>query len=176
LPGQELNDGPLYRLPWAVLFNAIIAAGAVGAAKGFLDVWTEETKTRRTNYGTVLRDEPVVQHHLAEATWAIDAAEIKLQRAAQELTATAEAGAVPSQQQRAFYRWDITHAAQIAADAVVSLMRTASGRTAYVDHPLHRRYQDVMAAMGHAFLVADPLGNAFAARKLGSDHYPEVHL
>lgn len=176
LPGQELNDGPLYRLPWAVLFNAIISAGAVGAAKGFVDLWTEETKLRRTNYGSVLRDEPVIQHHLAEATWAIDAAELKLRRAADELTEAAEAGAVPSQQQRAFYRWDVTQAAQVAADAVVDLMRTASGRTAYVDHPLHRRYQDVMAAMGHAFLVADPLGNAFAGRKLGSDKYPEVHL
>ena len=33
LPGQQLNDGPLYRLPWAVVFGAIIAAGAVGAAR-----------------------------------------------------------------------------------------------------------------------------------------------
>jgi 3-hydroxy-9,10-secoandrosta-1,3,5(10)-triene-9,17-dione monooxygenase len=176
LPGQARNDGSLYRLPWAVVFGAIISAAAVGAAKGFLDRWTEETKTRRTNYGGVLRDEPVVQNHLAKATWAVDAAELKLNRAAAELTAAAAAGAVPSKEQRAFYRWDVAHAAQVAVDAIVSLMRTASGRTAYVDHPLHRGYQDVMAAIGHAFLVEEPLGNAFAGRKLGSDNIPEVHL
>jgi 3-hydroxy-9,10-secoandrosta-1,3,5(10)-triene-9,17-dione monooxygenase len=176
LPGQRRNNGSLYRLPWAVVFGAIISAGAVGAAKGFLDRWTEETRTRRTNYGGVLRDEPVVQNHLAKATWALDAAELKLARAAAELTAAAEAGAVPTKEERAFYRWDVAHAAQAAVDETASLMRTASGRTAYTDHPLHRAYQDVMAAIGHAFLVDEPLGNAFAGRRLGSDNLPEVHL
>jgi 3-hydroxy-9,10-secoandrosta-1,3,5(10)-triene-9,17-dione monooxygenase len=55
-------------------------------------------------------------------------------------------------------------------------MRSASGRTAYVEHPLHRRYQDVMAAIGHAFLAEEPLGNAYAGRVLGADNVPEVHL
>ena len=176
LPGQRLNDGPLYRLPWAVVFGAIIAAGAVGAAKGFLDLWTDETKTRRTNYGTVLRDEPIVQNYLARAAWAVDAAELKLARAAAELTESAEARVVPSPEQRAFYRWDVAHATQVAVDEVVTLMRASSGRTAYVEHPLHRRYQDVMAAVGHAFLVEEPLGNAWAGRRLGAGNLPEVHL
>lgn len=176
LPGQARNDGALYRLPWAVVFGAIIAAGAVGAAKGFVDTWTEETKTRRTNYGGVLRDEPVVQAELAKAAWAVDAAELKLSRAAADLTSLAEAGTVPSQQTRAFYRWDVAHGAQAAVDQVVRLMRTASGRTAFTDHPLHRRYQDLIAASGHAFLADEPLGNAYAGRVLGSANLPEVHL
>lgn len=176
LPGQQRNAGPLYRLPWAVVFGAIIAAGAVGAAKGFVELWAEETKTRRTNYGTVLRDEPVVQNLLARAAWAVDAAELKLARTATELTHLAEAGVLPTQERRAFYRWDVAHAAQVAVDEVVALMRAASGRTAFVDHPLHRRYQDVMAAIGHAFLVEEPLGNAYAGRRLGAGNVPEVHL
>ncbi|MGH8962663.1 MAG: acyl-CoA dehydrogenase [Jatrophihabitantaceae bacterium] len=176
LPGQALNDGALYRLPWAVVFGAIIAAGAIGAGKGFVDGWAAETKTRRTNYGTVLRDEPGVQIQLARARWAVDAAELKLARAADELTALAEAGVIATQEQRAFYRWDVAHAAQVVVDEVVSLMRSASGRTAYVEHPLHRRYQDVIAAIGHAFLVEEPLGNAYAGRVLGADNVPEVHL
>jgi 3-hydroxy-9,10-secoandrosta-1,3,5(10)-triene-9,17-dione monooxygenase len=176
LPGQARNAGALYRLPWAVVFGAIIAAGAVGAAKGFVDTWTQETKTRRTNYGGVLRDEPAIQAQLATAAWAVDAAELKLSRAATELTNLAEAGTIPDQQTRAFYRWDVAHAAQVAVDQVVSLMRTASGRTAFVDHPLHHRYQDAMAAIGHAFLVDEPLGNAYAGRVLGAANLPEVHL
>jgi 3-hydroxy-9,10-secoandrosta-1,3,5(10)-triene-9,17-dione monooxygenase len=176
LPGQARNGGALYRLPWAVVFGAIIAAGAVGAAKGLVDVWTAETRSRRTNYGGVLRDEPGVQNSLAKATWAVDAAELKLQRAAIKLTELAEAGAIPSQEQRAFYRWDVAHAAQVVVDELVLLMRTASGRTAYVDHPLHRRLQDVMAAIGHAFLVDEPLGGAYAGRRLGASNVPEVHL
>lgn len=176
LPGQELNDGPLYRLPWAVLFNLIIAAGAVGAAQGFVDSWTDETRGRRTNWGQPLREEGLVQNHLAEATWQLDAAKLKLRRAAVELMETAEAGQIPSLEQRAFYRWDVARAANAATDATQELMRSASGRSAFLDHPLQSKFQDVVAASGHAFLYDDPLGRAWAGRHLGAENLVEVHL
>ena len=37
LPGQVLNDGPLYRMPWSVVFNMAVAASVFGAAQGFVD-------------------------------------------------------------------------------------------------------------------------------------------
>ncbi|WP_410050124.1 hypothetical protein [Actinomadura sp. CNU-125] len=55
-------------------------------------------------------------------------------------------------------------------------MRVSSGRTAYTDHPLHRRFQDVTAAIGHAFLLADPLGRAHGALALDAADVPAVHL
>lgn len=176
LPGQELNDGPLYRLPWAVLFNLIIAAGAVGAAQGFVDSWTDETRGRRTNWGQPLREEGLVQNHLAEATWQLDAAKLKLRRAAVELMETAQAGQIPSLEQRAFYRWDVARAANAATDATQELMRSASGRSAFLDHPLQSKFQDVIAASSHAFLYDDPLGRAWAGRHLGAENVVEVHL
>lgn len=176
LPGQELNDGALYRLPWAVLFNLIIAAGAVGAAQGFVDSWTEETRGRRTNWGQPLREEGLVQNHLAEATWQLDAAKLKIRRAGVELMATAESGQIPSQEERAFYRWDVARAANAAVDATQELMRSASGRSAFLDHPLQSKFQDVIAASGHAFLYDDPLGRAWAGRHLGAENLVEVHL
>jgi 3-hydroxy-9,10-secoandrosta-1,3,5(10)-triene-9,17-dione monooxygenase len=176
LPGQELNTAALYRLPWAVLFNLIITAGALGAVHGFLDLWTAETAGRRTNYGTLLRDEAIVQDHLAEAVFSIDGARMRVLSIAAEMLHTAEAGEVATEQTRAYYRWNLAKSAQSATDAASRLMRSASGRTAFSDHPLHGKFQDVMAASGHAFLFADSLGRAFAGRRLGSDKVPEVHL
>ncbi|WP_166870734.1 acyl-CoA dehydrogenase [Salinibacterium sp. ZJ450] len=176
LPGQELNPAALYRVPWAVLFNLIITAGALGAVHGFLDLWTAETTTRRTNYGTLLRDEAVIQDHLAEAAFTIGGASLRMRRTATELMEIAEAGSVPSEDARAFYRWELAKSAQSATDAVSDLMRSASGRTAYLDHPLHGKFQDVMAASGHAFLASDALGRAYAGRVLGSSKLPAVHL
>ncbi|MGO4691956.1 hypothetical protein [Glaciibacter sp. 2TAF33] len=176
LAGQELNTAALYRLPWAVLFNLIITAGALGTVYGFLDLWTAETAGRRTNYGTLLRDDALVQDHLAEATFTIDGARLRMHRAGAELLEIAEAGEIPSEELRAFYRWDLAKSAQSAVDAVSDLMRSASGRTAFTEHPLHGKFQDVMAASGHAFLVSDALGRAFAGRKLGSLNVPAVHL
>ena len=176
LPGQELNDGALYRVPWAVLFNLIIAAGAVGAVQGFVDTWVAETRTRRTNYGQLLREEGLVQNHLAQAQWQLDAATLKIRRAAVELLEYAEAREIPSLEQRAFYRWDVARGANAAADAAQALMRVSSGRTAFTDHPLQSKYQDVVAATSHAFLYADPLGRAWAGRHLGAEQLVAVHL
>ena len=176
LPGQELNDGPLYRVPWAGLFNLIIAAGAVGAVQGFVDAWIAETRTRRTNYGQMLREEGVVQKHLANAEWLLDAARLKVRRAAVELMGHAAAREVPTKEQRAYYRWDVAKAANAATDAAQELMRVASGRSAFLDHPLQAKYQDVVSASSHAFLYADPLARAWAGRHLGAENLVEVHL
>ncbi|MGZ4493364.1 MAG: acyl-CoA dehydrogenase [Nocardioides sp.] len=176
LPGQEKNDGPLYRTPWAVVFNMIIAAGAVGAVTGFLDSWVAETRTRRTNYGVMLREEGLVQNHLAEAQWQVDAARLKILRAGRELMEHAEAGRIPSLEERAWYRWDVAKAANAATDAAQALMRVASGRSAFLDHPLQGKFQDVVAASSHAFLYDDPLARAWAGRHLGAEKLVAVHL
>jgi 3-hydroxy-9,10-secoandrosta-1,3,5(10)-triene-9,17-dione monooxygenase len=176
LPGQELNDGPLYRAPWAVVFNLIIAAGCVGAALGFLDAWVVETRGRRTNFGQMLREDAVVQNHLAEAQWQVDAAILKIGRAAEELMSAAEAREIPSLEQRAFYRWDVARAANAAVDAVQELMRVSSGRSTFLDHPLQAKFQDAVAASSHAFLYDDPLARAWAGRHLGAEELQPVHL
>lgn len=176
LPGQEVNPGALYRVPWAVLFNLIIAAGAVGAVQGFFDSWTAETRTRRTNYGQLLREERIVQNHLAEAQWQLDAAQLKIRRAAVELMERAEAGEIPDVETRAYYRWDVARGANAATDAAQELMRVSSGRSAFLDHPLQSKFQDVVAASSHAFLFDDPLGHAWAGRHLGAEQLAAVHL
>lgn len=176
LPGQERNDAALYRAPWAVVFNLIIAAGAVGAAVGFLDTWVAETRTRRTNYGQLLREEGVVQNHLAETQWLVDAARLKIARAGSELMEIAQAGEIPSLEERAWYRWDVAKAANAATDAVQELMRVSSGRSAFLDHPLQSKYQDVVAASSHAFLFDDPLARAWGGRHLGAEKLEAVHL
>ena len=54
-------------------------------------------------------------------------------------------------------------------------MRSASGRSIYLDHPLQRRFQDVQGALGHAFLVPDPLAKSVGGTLLGTSN-PEMVL
>ncbi|GAA3733397.1 3-hydroxy-9,10-secoandrosta-1,3,5(10)-triene-9,17-dione monooxygenase [Spinactinospora alkalitolerans] len=176
LPGRELNTAPLYRLPWAVLFNSVIAAGALGAARGFADAWIEATRERKSPRGGSLCDDPLTQQYLADAVYVVDGGLLRLRRAAEELLEIAEAGEWPERELRAYHRHTMARSAQEAGAAVTRLLRVSSGRTAYLDHPLHQRYQDVMAAVGHAFLVADPLGQTYAAIHLGSQNHPMTHL
>ena len=44
---RERNAGVLYRLPWSVVFNMALAASVLGAARGFIDAWIEQTMPRK---------------------------------------------------------------------------------------------------------------------------------
>ncbi|MFC5753672.1 hypothetical protein [Actinomadura rugatobispora] len=167
-PGQESNPGPRYRLPWATLFNLVLVAPTLGMAQGFLDEWTRITRTRKANWGGTVGEDPLVQKHLADAYWTLDAAIAKMRAAAVAITEAGETGRHMEKGERARLRWDVNRGCELAGDAIGDLYRISSGRVAYLDHPLHSRYQDIVAALGHAFLVPDAVGLAYAARELGA--------
>lgn len=158
------DPGPSHRMPWATVRALAPAAAALGMMQGFVDEWTAITATRRANWGGFVREDPVTQKHLADAYWTLDAAVLKLRRAA-ELTA---AGRPVEETEQARHRWDVTRGCELAGDAVADLYRVSSGRVAFLDHPLHGRFQNIVAALGHAFLAADAPALAYAARELGA--------
>ena len=175
LPGQEVNPGPLYRLPWSVVFNASLAASVLGSARGFVDLWTAETSTRVVPPGAKLADDPITQRRLAEAEWTLDAAIAGVRRTATELWDAAEAGHTLTMEERGAHRWRINRGCELVGQTVGDLMRAASGRSIFLDHPLQSRFQDVQGGLGHAFLVPDPLAKAVGGSLLGTTN-PELVL
>lgn len=169
LPGRLRNDGPLYRLSWSVVFNMVLAASALGSARGFIDTWTELTKGRSVASSGRLADDAVMQRRLAEASWDLDAAIALLTADAHAMWAMAEANETPTMVDRARVRWNMNRGCERVAQAVGELMRAASGRSIYLDHPLQARFQDLNSALGHAFLVPDPVAKAVGGSLLDSD-------
>lgn len=174
-PGQLVNPGTLYKVPWAVMFNLVLVAPMLGLGRRYLDDWRTETQGRRANWGGSLKDDTLMQSHLAEAEWVHEAAVLKMYDAIDTITAAAEAGVFLDRGERARMRWNITRGCQQVGFAINQLHRVASGRTVFVDHPLHRLYQDVTAELGHAFLVSDAVGQYYGAQLLNSTA-PEVML
>jgi 3-hydroxy-9,10-secoandrosta-1,3,5(10)-triene-9,17-dione monooxygenase len=168
LAGQQLNDGVLYRLPWSVVFNAALAAAVLGSARGFVDTWIEQTRGRTLGPAQRAADDPLTQRRLADATWVVDATATCLRADAAMLWQMAQAREVCSMAQRAQIRWNMNRGCELVGAAVVDLLRAASGRAIYLDHPLQRRFQDVQGALGHAFLVPDPLAKAVGGARLGA--------
>lgn len=160
LPGWAENTGPLYRLPWSVVFNFALAASVLGACRGFVHAWITESKDRKLPRGIRLADDPLAQRRLAEATWDIEAAVTRLRADVVELTEMTEAGEYATMAQRGQFRWNMNRGCEIAGEAVVRLFHAASGRSIFLDHPLQKRFQDVQAGLGHAFLVPDPLARS----------------
>jgi 3-hydroxy-9,10-secoandrosta-1,3,5(10)-triene-9,17-dione monooxygenase len=175
LPGQEANDGPLYRLPWSVVFNLTLVASLLGSARGFLDAWIGETRSRVVPGGARLADDAITQRRLADTVWDLDAATMVVRAEAERMWDMAEARRTPTMDERGRMRWNMNRGVERVADACGSLYRSASGRTAYLDHPLHARFQDLQTGLGHAFVVPDPLARAVGGHLLGAEK-PELVL
>jgi len=175
LPGQKQNDGPLYRLPWSVVFNMALAASVLGSARGFIELWTELSRTRTLNFGARVADDALMQRRLAEATWDLDVSVTRMRADAVVLWQMAEAREAVSMQLRAQMRWNMNRGCELVGRATNELFHAASGRSIYLDHPLQRRFQDVQGALGHAFLVPDPLARSVGGTLLGTTK-PEMVL
>jgi 3-hydroxy-9,10-secoandrosta-1,3,5(10)-triene-9,17-dione monooxygenase len=167
LPGWELNDGPLYRLPWSVVFNYALAAAVFGTALGYLDLWTQLASTRAARPGSEVKDDPIQQHRLAVATYDIDAAIALMRTDLDEAWEYGVAGEPMPRERRAAMRFHANHGAATVGRAVAELHHAASGRSIYQGHELQRGFQDVQGFLGHTFLVADDIGRDFGSMRMG---------
>src|SRR5579862_2411108 len=78
-------------------------------------------------------------------------------------------------QLRAQVRWNMNRGCELVAQAIDDLFRASTGRAVFNDHPLQQRFQDIQAAMTHAYLSADPLAKAVGVYLLGTSQ-PEFVL
>jgi 3-hydroxy-9,10-secoandrosta-1,3,5(10)-triene-9,17-dione monooxygenase len=176
LPGRKLNDGPLYRLPWSVVFNMALASSVLGSARGFIEMWTEQSKARSMSLGGGrVADDAIMQQRLAHAIWDLDVSVTRMRADAVELWQMAEAHEPASMELRARMRWNMNRGCEVVGRAVNDLFHAASGRSIYLDQPLQRRYQDVQGALGHAFLLPDSLARSVGGTLLGTSK-PEIVL
>ena len=168
LPGQEVNQGPLYRLPWSVVFNMAIAVSALGSARGFIDAWIMATRDRKLSTGGRAADDALIQDRIASATWYLDASITRVRADAIELWQMAEAREPASMQIRAQMRWNMNRGCELVGHAVADLFRASSGRSIFLNDPIQRRFQDLQAALAHAYLTPDPLSLAVGGMILGA--------
>ncbi|MGE0728799.1 MAG: acyl-CoA dehydrogenase [Acidimicrobiia bacterium] len=170
LPGWERNPAAVYKLPFALMFGAAIVSATLGAAAGFLDAWTDIASTRIGSLGAGAdADNPFQRRRIAEARYELHSATDRLRANLAELEGMAEAEPerpLPDDL-RARCRFESCHGVQRVVAAVDQLYAAASGRIVFVDHPLHRRYQDIKAAVGHVYLTDDAPALAYGAALLG---------
>jgi 3-hydroxy-9,10-secoandrosta-1,3,5(10)-triene-9,17-dione monooxygenase len=175
LPGQKLNDGPLFRLPWSVVFHMALASATLGSARGFVDLWIAQTRDRTLSFGGRAAEDALMQKRLAEATWYLDASIMRMRADAIELGQMAEARKAAPMELRARMRWNLNRGCELVGQAVAELFHAATGRTVFLDHPLQQRFQDLQAAMAHAYLTPDQVARAVGGSLLGTSK-PEIIL
>jgi 3-hydroxy-9,10-secoandrosta-1,3,5(10)-triene-9,17-dione monooxygenase len=150
-PGAALNDAPLYRLPFGLIFPYGIVAPAIGAALGALAAFREQS-AKRVNLRDQSRlvEDPFIQYRLAEAAAEIDAARDRLLGNFAEMMRLARAGEEIALSIRARCRWDAGKAIEWSVRAVDRLFEASGGRGIFLDNPIQRAWRDVHAMRAHA--------------------------
>ncbi len=150
-PGLAVNDAPLYRLPFAVVFSHAVSTPALGVALGALEAFRERTKTRVWSRDkTSVAEDPFTHLHLSETKAEVETWCDRVLNNLRDMLEVARAGEELSYAQRARYRWDTAHAANIGVRAVDRLFTASGGRAIFRNNPIQRAWRDVHAIRAHA--------------------------
>jgi 3-hydroxy-9,10-secoandrosta-1,3,5(10)-triene-9,17-dione monooxygenase len=172
-PGQAVNPGATFRLPFGCVFSSAIAAPAIGAARGALELFSRTTRTRSSAVGGgKVSEDAFVQARLADAALAIDAARESMRRDWRELIEFAEAGAAIPMAARIRTRFDATQAVARGVHAVDRLFEASGGRAIFLDNPIQRVFRDVHAMRAHAINNPDKGARLFGRYELSPDTAP----
>ncbi|MBC2643041.1 MULTISPECIES: 3-hydroxy-9,10-secoandrosta-1,3,5(10)-triene-9,17-dione monooxygenase oxygenase subunit [unclassified Rhodococcus (in: high G+C Gram-positive bacteria)] len=150
-PGQKVNRGPLYRLPFATLFTTAVAAPGVGVVAGCYERYLTfmRERVRLSLGGGRFVDDQFAQVAVARASSEIDAAILQMDRNVRELWELAEAGAELPMGLRLRVRRDQVRATERALDAIDLLFKTAGGSSLSRGNAIERSWRDAHAGSVH---------------------------
>jgi 3-hydroxy-9,10-secoandrosta-1,3,5(10)-triene-9,17-dione monooxygenase len=166
-PGAAVNDGPLFRLPFGVVFPYALVAPAIGVALGALQHFREQTRGRVFRDGARVMEDPFVQFRLADAAAEVDAARARTLQVFAEMIGMARAGQEIPLTSRARYRWDAAKATTWCVQAVDRLFEASGGRAIFLNNPVQRAWRDVHAMRAHAGNNPDRAALIFGRSEFG---------
>ena len=167
-PGAAINPGPLYRLPFGVVFANALASSAVGVALGAIDAFREQQRTRvNIRNNTRAAEDPFVHVRLAESAAEVDGARDRMLSNFAEMMRLAAAGEEIPLTQRARYRWDAAKAIDWSVRSVDRLLDASGGRGIFLDNPIQRAWRDVHAMRAHAANNPEKVASVFGRSEFG---------
>ncbi|WP_007026797.1 3-hydroxy-9,10-secoandrosta-1,3,5(10)-triene-9,17-dione monooxygenase oxygenase subunit [Saccharomonospora iraqiensis] len=150
-PGQRVNPGPLYRMPFATVFTTAVTSPLVGGAAGCYEHYltTMRDRVRRSLGGGRFAEDGFVQAAVARAASELDAAALQLDRNLGEVYAHARDDEPIPLRTRLRARRDQVRAAERAVEAIDLLFRTAGGSSLGRGNRVERTWRDVHAGSVH---------------------------
>lgn len=155
LSGASRNahfEGALYRMPFLVLFAMPTAAVALGIAQRAIDAAVELARSKVPAGGppTALKDRPLFQMQLAEATALVSSGRAWLHAEVGNLWEHAQRGDVIGAEVRVTTGLAASNATANSRKAVDLMYLACGGSANYVKSPLQRCLRDIHAVSQHA--------------------------
>ncbi len=149
-PGQEVNDGPLYSLPWAQVFVRSVSTAAFGGARAAVNAAMAIMKDRvSTNTGKASKADPMLHSAIAAAHSQIIEMEQNLRLTFDDLMAIAESGQLIPMEKRALYAYQSSMVVRRLARLVDDMVQLLGGRAIYMSSEIIQPWLDLHAARAH---------------------------
>ncbi|MFD7718824.1 3-hydroxy-9,10-secoandrosta-1,3,5(10)-triene-9,17-dione monooxygenase oxygenase subunit [Streptomyces sp. NPDC059814] len=161
VPGQQVNPGPLYRLPFGAIFTSAVTAPVIGAVSGGYASYVARMKerVRLSLGGGRFTEDPFAQVAIARAASDIDATVLQMDRNLRELSELAVAAQEIPMELRLRTRRDQVRGTERAVAAIDLLFKTAGGNALRRGNPVERAWRDAHAGSVH---VANDVERALA--------------
>lgn len=149
-PGNEVNQSPLYRVPFGQLFTRTVATPAIGMLQGALEAYVTLNKDRKGRAdGKSASDDPFNLETCARATLAMREVRALLRNDWNEMMSKAEAGERIGIEERVAYRANAGAATDRMVKALDDLFMASGGSAIFLDQDVQRFFQDIHAARAH---------------------------
>src|SRR5581483_9047948 len=170
-PGHEVNDSPLYHIPFGSIFSYAITTPIIGMVTGAYDAYVGAQKERiRASYiGQKAKEDPYGQVRVAEAAALIDNAWLALERNMAELMTKVTAGERLPLPLRLRVRRDQVLGTGQSIRAVDLLFENSGGRALKLGTPIQRFWRDAHAGRVHAINDPERALSMFGRNEFGLD-------
>ena len=169
-PGNKVNTGWLYRLPFHQVFIRAITNGCIGGLQAMLDAYLDYAKTRFSVItGNAPKDDGDAQWAVGIAEATIDMQTSLIERNYARLAAYAQRGDIPPFEERLRYKYQSSAVAHHCLEAGRQLFECAGGTGIFDNHRFGRILNDLTAAKQHAASQHRVTGRSLGAVLMGKD-------
>jgi 3-hydroxy-9,10-secoandrosta-1,3,5(10)-triene-9,17-dione monooxygenase len=167
-PGQAENDGPLFRMPFMLVFMRAITNSQIGALQGLLDVFKVYAKNK-VFVGSKTAKDPDAQLAVAEATASIDEMKKGMFENFAVMEAYANRNEAPPLELRHQFRFQSARTAERCIRLAEPLIQVAGGGSVYNRSSMGRIYRNMLTARQHAAAQFRMYGRTYGDMLLGGE-------
>jgi 3-hydroxy-9,10-secoandrosta-1,3,5(10)-triene-9,17-dione monooxygenase len=149
-PGQVLNTGTLFRIPFGQLFVRSVSTTSIGILAGAIASFKEVAMKRVSRAdGQRTVEDTHAQVALARASSTLDELKLVLRRNMDVLWEAAEADRDLPMEQRVAFRLDSSMVVDKTLPAIDALFTAMGGSAIFVSNPINGFFQDIHTARAH---------------------------
>jgi 3-hydroxy-9,10-secoandrosta-1,3,5(10)-triene-9,17-dione monooxygenase len=168
-PGQAVNTGDLFKLPWAAVFTRAVSTASIGAATDALKSFLEIAKSRvSTNTGLATKADPFVLSAAANTSAELEGMRVSLYQIFDDMMDEVAHGHEIAADKRVFYKYQASRVARRCADLVDELLLLAGARGIFTDNEIVRPWLDLKAGRAHIANNSNLAGLTLGGSYLGA--------